>query len=143
MKLKDVFITAISGVFVVFLLLLFFYHTGESYGFSEDDNIGNISIHDFEDTINSAEETATTMESIFNSKSITITTFNLIVRGLPSAGKTFYRTVIDSMKLLLIGTKKIFSTHAITILIGVITTIVMVILIIMLWDWIRGIKPGG
>jgi len=143
MKVINYFIMGLGSIFVVFMLLTFFYDIGSNYGYSESDNIGNISTSDFQESIESAEDTANTLQEVFESESIVVTTYNLIVKGIPSVAKTIFRGSIDSIKLVLIGSKKVFGARAFTISLGLLIAALVVILIITNWDWIRSIKPGS
>lgn len=142
MNLKSFILMGIGSVLVVFMLLSWFYQTGLNYGINENDSIGNISLADYQDSLESAQETAETFQDIFNTESITVTAFNLIVKGVPSAAKTTFRWSIDSVHLVLVGAGKIFATPAFAITLGVIMALLIVMFIITNWDWIRGIKPG-
>jgi hypothetical protein len=139
MNIKDYLIFSLGGVFVVFMFLSFYYDVGANYSISED-NSANISLDDYKNTLDSTKETSKTLEEIFESESIVITTYNLIVKGLPSAGKTIYRGTADSVGLTFKGGRRIFSTPAFQIAFTFVMAIILIILILMFWDWIRGIK---
>lgn len=143
MKVKDFLILSVGGVLVTFMLLSFFYEGGKDYGFKESDSYGEVSLSDFKKSLESAEETSKILEDVFESDSTTVTAFNLIVKGLPSAGKTMFRWSVASVKLVLIGAKNTLATPAFSIAFGVLISLLLLILIITNWDWIRGVKPGS
>jgi hypothetical protein len=143
MKVKDFLILSIGSVLVVFMLLSFFYEGGQHYGMDESNNYGNISLAEFKDSLDSAQETSETLQEVFESDSTTVTAFNLVIKGLPSAGKTIFRWSIDSVKLVLVGASKVLATPAFLTAFGVLMALFIIILIITNWDWIRGVKPGS
>jgi hypothetical protein len=142
-KVQDFLILSVGSVLVIFMLLSFFYHGGEEYGIEESDNYGNISLSDYKKSLESAEDTAETLQEVFEKDSAVEGGLSLIFKGLPSAGKTIFRWTIDSVKLVLVGAKKVFATPAFTIALGVLMAILILIFIITNWDWIRGIVPGS
>lgn len=143
MKVQDFLIFGVGSVFVIFMLLSFFYQGGKDYGIQESDNYGNISLADYKASLDSAEDTAETLQEVFEKDSAVEGGLSLIFKGLPSAGKTLFRWSIDSIKLVLVGAKKVFATPAFTIALGVLMAILIVIFIITNWDWIRGIVSGS
>lgn len=143
MKLTNYILMGVGSVLIVFMMLSWFYQTGTHYGFDESDNIGNISIADYQDSLDSAQETSETLQDVFNTESITVTAFNLIVKGIPSAAKTTFRWSIDSVNLVFVSAGKIFATPAFATALGVLMAVIIVIFIITNWDWIRGVKPGS
>jgi len=142
MKIQNFILMGIGSVLVVFMLLSWFYQTGTNYGIYENESIGNLSLSDYQDSLDSAQETAETLQEVFNTESITVTAFNLIVKGIPSAAKTTFRWSIDSVHLVLVGAGKIFATPAFAISFGIFMAVLIVIFIISNWDWIRGVNPG-
>lgn len=142
MKIQNFIWMGVGSVLVVFMFLSWFYQTGTDYGIYENESIGNISLSDYQDSLESAQETAETLQEVFNTESITVTAFNLIVKGIPSAAKTTFRWSIDSVHLVLVGATKVFATPAFAITLGVLISVLIVIFIIVNWDWIRGVVTG-
>jgi len=142
-KVVDYLLLGVGSVLVVFMLLSFFYQGGQEYGFDESDNYGNISIGDYKESLESAEETANTIQEVFEKDNPVIGTMDLVFKGLPSAAKTLWRWSVDSFKLVLVGAKQVFSTPAFAIALGVIMSILLITFIISNWDWIRGIISGN
>jgi len=143
MKVTDFLILGVGSVLVIFMLLSFFYQGGKNYGIDESDNYGNISLSDYKTSLESAEETATTLQEVFEKDSAVEGGLSLIFKGLPSAGKTLFRWTIDSLKLVLVGAKKVLATPAVAIALGVLMSMLILIFIITNWDWIRGIVSGS
>lgn len=142
MKFGDFFLMGMGGVFVVFFMMMYFVTTGAEYGHAEGDVLGNISLGDYNRTIEDAQDTAETFENIFNQKNIILSAGYLVIQGIPSATKTAYHGTIDSVKLIFTGTGYVFGVPAIIVALGIAMSILVIIFIITNWDWIRGIVPG-
>lgn len=143
MKVSDFLILSVGSVLVIFMLLSFFYQGGESYGISESDNYGNVSLGDYKTSLENAEDTADTLQEVFEKDSAVEGGLSLIFKGLPSAGKTLFRWSIDSIKLVLVAAKKVLAVQAVSIALGVLMAVLILIFIITNWDWIRGIVSGS
>jgi hypothetical protein len=144
MKVSDYYVIGITGTIIVFFCLSWFIMTGNTYyGLSQQKLGGNISLNEYNATIQSSIDTANAFEAIFNSNNIIVGAFTLIIKGLPSAAQTFFRGTIASMRLTFSGILIIFATSAIVIFIGIGMSIIVIKLITSLWDWIRGTVPGS
>lgn len=143
MKITDFILMGIGSVFVIFMLLSFFYNGGTNYGMDESKNYGNISLADYNKSLQSAEQTSKSLQKSFEAENPIVATFNLVFKALPSAGKTIFRWSIDSIKLVLVGATKVLASPAFAIAFGILMAVLIVIFIITNWDWIRGIVAGS
>lgn len=141
MKIQESLIIGVGSIFILFLMLTFFYSVGSNYGIDETSGNTWVNLSELQENIDQTESTSKVFEDIFKSDNIAIISYNFVAKGVPSATKTLYTNGIGSIKIVLVGARKIFSNTAISIGIGLFMAVFIIIFIINIWDWIRGNSP--
>jgi hypothetical protein len=140
MDIKTMIIAGASGIFIIFMLTFFYFDISKNYNIYENNTGANFSYSNYEAKVEDFEAQAETFQDIFSNKTTLIEKGYLAVSGVFSSVSNIFSMTIGSVQLIFETITSLFPYTAVKFMLVFALSLIIIISIIVIWDWIRGAR---